>query len=154
MENKLNISALKKAAEAFYNVLTFANKVEAKSRDKCEFYEFESARASLIQHFEICYELCWKMMKRFIEMDIGEEADILTRKDLFRVSAQKRLIADFHNWLEFHSARNITSHIYGEDAANDVYQAAKKFADDLQEFVETFRKQYGRLCFCCEQAGT
>jgi len=141
MENKLNISALKKAAQTFYNALAFANKVEAKSNDECEFYEFESARASLIQHFEICYELCWKMMKRFIEMDIGEEADILTRKDLFRVSAQKRLIADFDHWLEFHSARNITSHIYGEEAANDVYKTAKMFADDLREFVSTLEKR-------------
>jgi len=39
-------------------------------------------------------------MKRFIEMDIGSEADILTRKDLFRLSTEKRLIDDFNQWVE------------------------------------------------------
>jgi hypothetical protein len=68
MENKLSISALKAAAEAFYNALAFANKVEAKAPDDRDFYEFEMARASLIQHFEICYELCWKTMLRFIKI--------------------------------------------------------------------------------------
>ena len=141
MENKLDISALKKASETFCSALAFANRVESKSPDEYEFYEFESARASLIQHFEICYELCWKMMKRFIEMDIGAQADILTRKDLFRMAAEKQLIVDFDHWIEFHSARNITSHTYGEEAADDVYKTAKMFADDLREFVKTLERR-------------
>jgi len=58
MENKLDISALKKAAQAFENTLASAQKVEAKPTSEREFYELESAGASVIQHFEFCYELC------------------------------------------------------------------------------------------------
>jgi len=141
MENKLDISALKKAAEAFDNAMTFAQKVEMKTSEELEFFEFESSRAAVIQYFEISYELCWKTMKRFIEMDIGAEADILTRKDLFRISAEKQLIADFQRWVDYHRARNKTSHVYDEDAADEVYEIAKMFADDLRIFLKTMEQR-------------
>ncbi|MDR2623041.1 MAG: nucleotidyltransferase substrate binding protein [Methanobrevibacter sp.] len=64
---------------------------------------------ALIHHFEIVYELSWKMMKRYIEME-DNEVKILTKKDLFRVAGEKGLIYDFHKWVGFHDARNKTSH--------------------------------------------
>jgi len=142
MENKLSISALKAAAEAFYNALAFANMVEAKAPGDRQFYEFESARASLIQHFEICYEMCWKTMLRFIKEDnISDESAIFTKKDLFRISAERGLITEFDHWLSFHNARNTTSHIYDLIVAANVYETAKTFADDLREFVENMEKR-------------
>ena len=141
MENKLDISALKKAAKAFENALGFARKVEAKPADEREFYELESAIAAVIQHFEFSYELCWKTMKRFIEMDIGTEADIFTRKDLFRLSAERRLIDDFHQWVEFHGARNRTSYVYDEEVAGEVYGIAKTFSSYMQSFVATIEQR-------------
>jgi nucleotidyltransferase substrate binding protein (TIGR01987 family) len=142
MENKLNISALKAAAAAFYNALAFANKVEAKAPADRDPYEFETVRASLIKHFEICYELCWKTMLRFIKEDnINDESSILTKKDLFRISAERGLIAEFDHWLAYHNARNTTSHVYDLIVASGVYQTAKTFADDLREFVETMEKR-------------
>ena len=142
MENKLSISALKAAAEAFYKALAFANKVEAKAPGDRDPYEFETVRTSLIKHFEFCYEMCWKTMQRFIEADIGEEeANILTRRDLFRVSAEKGLIADFDHWLAYHKARNTTSHVYDIIVASNVYETAKTFTDDLREFIETMEKR-------------
>ena len=141
MEIKLDITALKKAAAAFDNALAFAAKVESKPKQAIEFFELESVRASVLQHFEICYELCQKTMKRFIEMDIGAEADILTRKDLFRVSAEKRLIDNFDHWVTFHKVRNLTSHVYDEETAIEVYRIAKSFADDLHAFVGTMGKR-------------
>ena len=141
MENKLDISALKKAAQAFDNAITFAQKVEAKPESEREFFEYEIACAAVIQHFELSYELCWKTMKRYIEMDIGTQADILTRKDLFRISAERQLIDDFDRWIEFHRARNKSTHIYDEEIANEVYEIAKVFADYLHKFIETIEKR-------------
>ena len=146
MENKLSISALKAAAEAFYKALAFANKVEAKAPGDRDPYEFEMVRASLIKHFEFCYELCWKTMLRFIKEDnISDESAILTKKDLFRIAAEKGLIAEFDHWLAFHNARNKTSHVYDLTVAGDVYQTAKTFADDLREFAETMETAEKRL---------
>jgi len=145
MNNKLETTALCRAATAFDNALAFARKTELKSAEDIEFFEIESARASVIQHFEICYELCWKTMKRFIEMDIGSEAGIFTRKDIFRVSAEKRLVDDYNRWVVFHEARNRTSHVYDEEMANEIYQVAKSFAQDLHAFMKTIEKRIGSL---------
>jgi len=141
MEDKLDITPLKNATIAFGKALSFAHMVENKPSEERSFFEFEITRAALIHHFEFAFELCWKTMKRYIEMDIGEEADMLTRKDLFRVSAERRLIQDFDHWLRYHKARNMTSHAYSEKVANEVYQCAKDFNDDLQAFVKTMEQR-------------
>ena len=141
MENKLDISALEKAAKAFENSLAFALKVEEKTAEIQVFFEREIARAAVIQHFEFTYELCWKTMKRYIEMDIGAEADILTRKDLFRLAAERRLITSFDQWVEFHQARNRTSHVYDEEVADEVYEITKAFINPLKEFLITMKER-------------
>ena len=141
MKNKLDISALRGAAAAFQNSLSFAQKVEAKPPKERDFFEFENARAALIQHFECAYELCWKTLTRYLEMYIGSQADILTRKDLFRVSAEKQLIPDVHRWFVFHTARNKTSHMYNEDLANEVYEIAKTFSEDMRALLRTLEEQ-------------
>ena len=82
MEEKLDISSLIKAYDSFTNVLKYAEQIESNKINNI-FYAEEAARAAVIQHFEYTYELSWKMMKRFIELDEGRE-DSLTRKGLFR----------------------------------------------------------------------
>ena len=140
-EQRLDISALKRAAAAFDNALAFADMVEAKPAHRLASYELEAARASVIQHFEFSYELCWKTMKRYIGMDLGSDADILTRKDIFRISAEKRLIDDFRRWVEFHGARNRTSHTYDAGIAGEVYAVARTFAAYLRKFVATMEQR-------------
>jgi len=141
MDEHLDLTALKKAVTAFENAFAYACRVESKMPEDREHFEFETARASLIQHFEITYELCWKTMKRYIEMDIGGDADILTRKNLFRQAAEKQLIADFERWVSFHDARNRTSHMYSENVAHEVYAYAKLFAEDMRQFVRTMEER-------------
>ena len=140
-EKVLDITPLKKAAEAYSNALAYVGKVESKKPEEIVFYEFEAARAALIQHFEFSYELCWKFMKRFIEMDMGNDADIISRKDLFRISAGMRLIADFDIWIKYTRDRNRTSHVYDEDVANEVFETAKRFFHEFRNFVETMEKR-------------
>ena len=141
MENQIDINALRRAASAYQNSLTFAQKVEAKPPAEREFYAFESARAAVIQHFECAYELCWKTLTRFLEADMGAGVDILTRKDLFRISAEKQLIPDCSRWFEFHAARNKTSHMYNEGIANEVYETAKTFSADLLVLIQNLEKR-------------
>jgi len=141
MGSEIHIGALRKAASALQNSLAFARLVEAKSPGERVFYEFESARAALIQHFECAYELSWKTLARFLEMDMGAEVDILTRKDIFRVSAEKRLISDCGRWLVFHTARNKTSHLHNEDLANEVYETAKTFSGEIQALIQELEKR-------------
>ena len=98
--------------------------------------ELELLKAGVIQNFEFTYELCWKFMKRWIETNISSEiVDGVTRRELFRLSAENRLIIDFDEWMEYHWARNISLHTYNSEIAEEVYQITLKFIKAAQDFL-------------------
>jgi nucleotidyltransferase substrate binding protein (TIGR01987 family) len=83
----------------------------------------------VILHFEFTYELCWKFIKRWLEMNVSATAvDGVTRRELFRLAAENRLIADVNEWMRYHEARNQTSHIYQPEIAESVYNTAHDFS--------------------------
>jgi nucleotidyltransferase substrate binding protein (TIGR01987 family) len=96
----------------------------------------EIIRAGVIQHFEFTYELCWKFMQRWLAENVGRTyVDGVSRRKLFRLAAEHRLITDVEAWWDYHRARNLTSHIYDEDVAAEVFQVATIFLDDAQLFL-------------------
>jgi nucleotidyltransferase substrate binding protein (TIGR01987 family) len=96
----------------------------------------KTIRAGVIQNFEFSYELCWKMLRRIlIELEGSEEITQLSRKDLFRLAAQKGLMADPEKWFIFHRARNETSHTYNEAKANEVFNIACDFISSANKLM-------------------
>jgi nucleotidyltransferase substrate binding protein (TIGR01987 family) len=96
-----------------------------------------AVKSGVIQHFEFTYELCWKFMKRWLEMNIGPNtADGVTRRELFRLAAENRLIVDVAQWFRYEKARNITSHTYDQNVAKSVYLVARDFAGDAQKLLD------------------
>ncbi|KZX14222.1 HI0074 family nucleotidyltransferase substrate-binding subunit [Methanobrevibacter filiformis] len=142
MEEKLDITHLKKAYDAYSNALSLSSKAESNPSE--QFYIKETIRTSLIHHFETLYELSWKAIKRFVELDEGHE-DNLTRRGLFRQAGEKGLIDDFHKWMEFHKSRNLTSHTYNEKTAEKVYVTAKEFDKYAEKLILTLEKQIKEL---------
>ena len=96
--------------------------------------EDEELRDAVIQRFEFSYELCWRMLKRRLELDAPVPSDIdrLAFPDVLRVGAEQGLIADVERWLVYRHQRNMTSHVYDADRAWEVYHAALEFADDAR----------------------
>ena len=96
----------------------------------------EFIRDSVIQRFEQPYELAWKLLARQLETDLGKETvDIFSRKELFRIGAQKGFIDDVAQWILYHNCRNITSHTYNDKVAEDVYNAAINFLPDARKLL-------------------
>ena len=96
----------------------------------------ETVRAGVIQNFEVAYEQCWKMMKRWLEENIGRTyVDGVARRELFRLAAESRLITDVERWMDYHTARNQTSHTYDEATAQSVFEEATHFADDARQLL-------------------
>ncbi len=94
--------------------------------------------AGAIQHFEFTYELCWKFMKRWLETNMGSAyVDGVSRRELFRLAAESRLITDVERWMAYHQARNLTSHIYDEEVAREVYQMAVRFISSAKALLTT-----------------
>ena len=99
-------------------------------------------REGVIQNFEVCYEQSWKMMKRWIENHIGSSyVDGVTRRELFRVAAENRLIADVELWMGFHSSRNETSHTYDQATANEVFADAKPFLVEVKSLFDAIQSR-------------
>ena len=99
--------------------------------------ERNGIRAGVIQNFEVTYEISWKLMVRWLNTYVGTGvADGVTRRQLFRLAAENRLIHDVDEWMQHHEARNTTSHIYDEEQATRVYQATREFVHDARYLLE------------------
>ena len=97
----------------------------------------ETFRSGIIQNFEIAYELCWKIMKRWIEDNVSPDAAFgVPRIELFRRAAENGLIDSVEQWMTFHQARNSTSHIYSAAVAAEVYTAAVRFVPEAEAFLQ------------------
>ncbi len=104
--------------------------------------EQKGIRAGVIQNFEVTYELCWKLMDRWLSANLGASAvDGVPRRELFRLAAQRRLIADVDVWWQYHKARNITSHIYDERKAESVYRAIGDFVHDARALLTALEER-------------
>lgn len=131
----LELGSLKKAVTALQDVLNRSD--DAALMQTLDPVVQKAIKAGVIQHFEFSYELCWKFMKRWLEVNVSAtEVDGVTRRELFRQAAEQRLITDVDRWMAHHHARNQTSHAYNADVAEEVYQAAHDFARDAASLLK------------------
>ena len=102
----------------------------------------EAVRSGVIHSFEVTYELSWKMMQRWLKENIGAASvDGVTQRNLFRLSAENHLIADVERWMDYHKARNSTSHTYNEDAAQSVFAEAAEFVHDAKQLLNVLEER-------------
>lgn len=96
----------------------------------------ETLRAGVIHRFVVVYEQSWKMMKRWIETNVGADtADGVSRRELFRLAAEQKLIDDVDEWMSFHQTRNMTSHTYDLETANGAYSDAVAFLPLVKDLL-------------------
>ena len=132
---KLDLSSLRKAVGSLEKTLEVADDKDFISGLSDN--QKDAIRAGVIQNFEFTYELCWKFMRRWLEVNLGSTyVEGVARRQLFRLSAENKLIADVDQWMEYHDARNETSHTYNEDTAEDVFGAAREFIADAEKLLK------------------
>lgn len=121
---KLDLTSLEKATDSLERSMHAAKVFDATLPPEIK----ETVRSGIIQNFEVAYELSWKMMKRWLETNISSESvDGVTRRELFRLAAENRLIDEVELWMRFHAARNETSHSYNNGTAEEVSETAEGF---------------------------
>jgi nucleotidyltransferase substrate binding protein (TIGR01987 family) len=101
----------------------------------------DELRDAVIQRFEYSYELCWKMLKRQLELESPTPAliDGMSFRDLLREAAQVGMLQDVERWMDYREMRNITSHAYDDVKARNVYDAAIEFYDDARALLEALK---------------
>jgi len=75
-------------------------------------------RDGVIQRFEFTYELAWKSTKEYLE-DVGI-VDKLSPKAVIKEAYAQKLILNEQNWLLMLHDRNMTSHVYKEEMAQEI----------------------------------
>ena len=99
-------------------------------------------RDATIQRFEYTFELSVKFLKRYLEtLPEGNDVDLLNYRDLIRLGAEAGIIKDVDAWFVYREARNITSHAYNENKAEDVYKAAQKFIIDAKNLLSDLQSR-------------
>jgi len=123
----LDLSQLDKATQSLERAIIRAKKNEAD----------EELRDAVIQRFEYTYELCWKMLKRQMEIDSTSPTTIdqLSFRDLFREATEKGFIDNPTSWFIYRDQRNITSHTYDEQKAEQVRTTAYEFLDAAKKLL-------------------
>ena len=81
--------------------------------------ELESVRDGVIQRFEFCTELAWKTMREYL-IDQGY-TELNSPKATIRQAFAFGLISDESGWLSLLEDRNLTSHIYNEATATEIF---------------------------------
>ncbi len=79
-------------------------------------------KAGTIQFFETTFELAWKLMKDYLSY-LGYE--VKSPRDAIKQSFAIELITNGDSWINALMDRNLITHTYDEEIANEVYQAIK-----------------------------
>lgn len=97
----------------------------------------EELRDACIQRFEFTFELCWKMLKRRLELDLPnpQEVDAMSYRTLIRVGAEQGLIDEAPAWFVYRDKRNLTAHTYDAAKAADVYAVLPAFAREARKLL-------------------
>jgi len=80
-------------------------------------------RAGLIQFFEMTLELAWKVMKDYLE---NEGFQPKTPRQTIKMAFQAEIIEEVEVWMDALDDRNLTSHTYNENTAEQVTKLIKQ----------------------------
>ncbi|OOF59493.1 nucleotidyltransferase substrate binding protein [Rodentibacter myodis] len=98
-------------------------------------------KKGIIQSFEICHELAWKLMQDILREE--GETEILGSKSATRLAFNRGLITHGEIWLEMIKSRNLTVHTYDEGMINEEFQKIKR--QYLPLFI-AFEQRVNTLC--------
>lgn len=95
---------------------------------------------ALVQAFEICFELSWKVQKDYLKY-IG--FDVAGPRDVIKQSFANGIIQNGDLWLEMLESRNLSTHLYDEEKMKDI---SDKIAESyLAEFESLKTMVEGKL---------
>lgn len=130
----LDVSSLEKAVLSLDQALKACEKESANTL----------YRDASIQRFEYTYELCHKLLKRYLEITEpnAEEIDQMAFSMLIRTASEKGLLLnDWEKWRQYRHARNMTSHVYDEKKALEVYTVIPAFLNDAQYLLNQLKER-------------
>ncbi len=97
----------------------------------------ELEEQGLIKSFEYTYELAWKTLQDLLK-EKGYK-NIIGPKPVIEQCFQDGYIADGEAWMRMHTSRNLTSHTYDQETAEEIVEKIKA------EYYNLFKTLHKKL---------
>ena len=95
-------------------------------------------REGLIHRFEVTWELAWKTLKDYLVFK-KVTLEKVTTAEVIRVAFEAKYIQDGQDWMDALDARNKMSHVYSQEAfeqvISDIQNRYFKLFDDLYDML-------------------
>jgi nucleotidyltransferase substrate binding protein (TIGR01987 family) len=95
----------------------------------------------LIQSFEYTHELAWNVLKDFLEEQ--GFTNLIGSRDATREAFKQGLVDDGEIWMDMIKSRNLTSHTYDQELANEILlKIVKNYYPQFKNFSKMFSARY------------
>jgi nucleotidyltransferase substrate binding protein (TIGR01987 family) len=97
--------------------------------------EQDTIKSGQVQKFEVCVELFWKMIKKFLYEIHGVESvsPKMAMKQLYRIQYANE--KDYETLIEMINDRNRLSHVYNKEQFNEIYSRIAEYLKLMQVIV-------------------
>ena len=100
----------------------------------------EKDRGAIINAFQYTFELFWKTLQKYMQQ--MEMLDEMGPGSTIRTAFQYNIINDGPKYMSMLKDRNLITHTYKEDIAEDIYLNIKNdYLELLENFIESFDKR-------------
>lgn len=102
--------------------------------------DFSTLKDGVIQRFEFTIELSWKALKSLLNEEGIESAT--TPKSTVKEAGKVGVIKNIDIWIEMLDDRNLTSHIYNQAIADEIYERiVNRYYEELKRNYEFLKER-------------
>ena len=127
--------------KSFENAINSLNEIlQRYSRE----YKDIAIRDAVIQRFEYTYSLALKMIKRFFALSAFEKENLdgMTFNEMIRTANRMNILrSNLEKWDIYRQKRNLTSHTYDENIAQDVITIIPDFKTEAEFLLEKIKER-------------
>lgn len=100
----------------------------------------EMEQQGLIKAFEYTFELAWKTLQDLLK--VKGYIEIVGPRPVIEQSFQDGYISDGNGWMRMHKSRNLTSHTYDEQTAEEIIENIRnEYYDLLRDLILRLEKE-------------
>ncbi|MCY3560533.1 MAG: nucleotidyltransferase substrate binding protein [bacterium] len=97
----------------------------------------EGIMESVIQRFEICYDMAWKVVRRYLHVELRLPDIPNSPRPVLRLAAENHLLGDGgQRWQDYSSTRIQTTHMYSQDIVDSAMALMPTFIRDTADLIK------------------
>jgi nucleotidyltransferase substrate binding protein (TIGR01987 family) len=96
----------------------------------------EAEKAGTIQFYEIAFELSWKLMRDYLQ---SEGFIVKSPRETIKKANEMDILNDAYVWIDALDDRNLTTHIYDEEIADEILERIRlKYFPEIEKLYSFF----------------